>query len=206
MRMLETAAARESNLYRKNRRGPRNIAVAVSSEEISRIWRKSRAPREVADRARFISTTRKRQDRRRSTRFTNHGHNYSPETVLRPRCELAYGLPWMKVRNQRHSRCVITLITQCRVDADRVWTFTNGIWRIEPFYPPLIYWGSTSHRQQPRCNGRDAEAHGKCTEHVRSLASAVLHDLHESVPYFTTTVGDGPYNAWIDPILADDGT
>ena len=38
----------------------------------------------------------------------------------------------------------------------------------------------------------------------------VLHDLHESVPYlYDNTVGDGPYNAWIDPILAgrmaDDG-
>jgi hypothetical protein len=31
----------------------------------------------------------------------------------------------------------------------------------------------------------------------------VLHDLHESVPFlYDNTVGDGPYNAWIDPILA----
>ncbi len=30
----------------------------------------------------------------------------------------------------------------------------------------------------------------------------VLHDLHESVPYlYDNTVGDGPYNAWLDPIL-----
>src|SRR3546814_6225540 len=30
----------------------------------------------------------------------------------------------------------------------------------------------------------------------------VLHDLHESVPFlYDNTVGDGPYNAWIDPIL-----
>ena len=33
----------------------------------------------------------------------------------------------------------------------------------------------------------------------------VLHDLHESVPYlYDNTVGDQPYNAWIDPILADE--
>jgi hypothetical protein len=33
----------------------------------------------------------------------------------------------------------------------------------------------------------------------------VLHDLHESVPYlYDNTIGDGPYNAWIDPILADE--
>src|SRR6202521_4198683 len=33
----------------------------------------------------------------------------------------------------------------------------------------------------------------------------VLHDLHESVPYlYDNTVGDGPYNAWVDPILVDE--
>src|SRR5580658_1281445 len=33
----------------------------------------------------------------------------------------------------------------------------------------------------------------------------VLHDLHESVPYlYDNTIGDGPYNAWIDPMLADE--
>jgi hypothetical protein len=33
----------------------------------------------------------------------------------------------------------------------------------------------------------------------------VLHDLHESVPFlYDNTVGDGPYNAWVDPILADE--
>src|SRR6202012_3167780 len=30
----------------------------------------------------------------------------------------------------------------------------------------------------------------------------VLHDLHESVPFlYDNTVGDGPYNAWLDPLL-----
>ena len=30
----------------------------------------------------------------------------------------------------------------------------------------------------------------------------VLHDLHESVPFlYDNTVGDGPYNAWVDPML-----
>src|SRR5690606_26217091 len=33
----------------------------------------------------------------------------------------------------------------------------------------------------------------------------VLHDLHESVPFlYDNTVGDGPYNAWIDPILVNE--
>ena len=33
----------------------------------------------------------------------------------------------------------------------------------------------------------------------------MLHDLHESVPYlYDNTIGDGPYNAWVDPILTDE--
>ncbi len=33
----------------------------------------------------------------------------------------------------------------------------------------------------------------------------MLHDLHESVPYlYDNTIGDGPYNAWIDPLLANE--
>ena len=33
----------------------------------------------------------------------------------------------------------------------------------------------------------------------------VLHDLHESVPYlYDNTIGDGPYNAWLDPLLTNE--
>ena len=31
------------------------------------------------------------------------------------------------------------------------------------------------------------------------------HDLHESVPYlYDDTAGDGPFSAWVDPILTDE--
>jgi len=33
---------------------------------------------------------------------------------------------------------------------------------------------------------------------------AVLHDLHESVPFLYTSTGMGPYNAWLDPIVVDE--
>ena len=33
----------------------------------------------------------------------------------------------------------------------------------------------------------------------------MLHDLHESVPFlYDNTIGDGPYNAWLDPILTNE--
>ena len=71
-------------------------------------------------------------------------------------------------------------------------------------YPRLIYWG----HYVAHDNNRDAMAMTlDLTRNVLNTYLAwhaqVLHDLHESVPFlYDNTVGDGPYNAWIDPILA----
>jgi len=73
-------------------------------------------------------------------------------------------------------------------------------------YPGLVYWG----KYVAHDNNRDAMgATLKLTQNVLNTwmqwHPQVLHDLHESVPYlYDNTVGDGPYNAWIDPILADE--
>ena len=70
----------------------------------------------------------------------------------------------------------------------------------------LVYWG----KYVAHDNNRDAMGVTlKLTENVlntyKQWNPQVLHDLHESVPYlYDNTVGDGPYNAWIDPILADE--
>ena len=49
----------------------------------------------------------------------------------------------------------------------------------------------------------------KLTENVLNTyvgwKAQVLHDLHESVPYlYDNTIGDGPYNAWLDPLLTNE--
>ncbi|HEV8346797.1 MAG TPA: M14 family zinc carboxypeptidase [Vicinamibacterales bacterium] len=73
-------------------------------------------------------------------------------------------------------------------------------------WPGLVYWG----KYVAHDNNRDAMGVTlKLTENVMKTyiqwRPQVLHDLHESVPYlYDNTVGDGPYNAWIDPILADE--
>src|SRR5579871_655375 len=73
-------------------------------------------------------------------------------------------------------------------------------------WQPLVYWG----KYVAHDNNRDAMGVTlKLTENVLNVHNhwhpQVLHDLHESVPYlYDNTVGDGPYNAWIDPILADE--
>jgi hypothetical protein len=72
--------------------------------------------------------------------------------------------------------------------------------------PPLIYWG----HYVAHDNNRDAMGMTlKLTQNVLNtfvgFRAQVLHDLHESVAYmYDNTVGDGPYNAWLDPLLTNE--
>jgi hypothetical protein len=72
--------------------------------------------------------------------------------------------------------------------------------------PPLLYWG----KYVAHDNNRDAMGVTlKLTQNVLNAyvdhKAQVLHDLHESVAYlYDNTIGDGPYNAWIDPLLANE--
>src|SRR5271154_1961438 len=73
-------------------------------------------------------------------------------------------------------------------------------------WPGLIYWG----KYVAHDNNRDAMGVTlKLTENVLNTFvdwdAQVLHDLHESVPYlYDNTAGDGPFNAWVDPILTNE--
>ena len=101
---------------------------------------------------------------------------------------------------------VITLITPIlEVDGrDRMVDLYN--WHLAhpgQDYPRLLYWG----HYVAHDNNRDAMA--MSLKLTRNAADAylgwnaqVMHSLHESVAFFyDNTVGNGPYNAWIDPIL-----
>jgi len=73
-------------------------------------------------------------------------------------------------------------------------------------WPYLVYWG----HYVAHDNNRDAMVMTlELTKNVLNTYlewhAQVLHDLHESVPFlYDNTVGDGPYNSWIDPILTDE--
>lgn len=124
--------------------------------------------------------------------------------------ELAYRLAVDDSPYVRHIRDqVITLITPIvEVDGrDRVVDLYK--WRkAHPGQtaPGAIYWG----HYVAHDNNRDAMALTlKLSQNVLNAyldwKAQVLHDLHESVPYmYDNTIGDGPYNAWIDPLLANE--
>jgi len=124
--------------------------------------------------------------------------------------ELAYRLavdnsPYIReIRNH-----VITLITPIvEVDGrDReVDIFRWHMAHPHETYPYLVYWG----HYVAHDNNRDAMALTlRLSQNVLNTYlgwhAQVLHDLHESVAYlYDNTVGDGPYNAWLDPLLTNE--
>ncbi len=124
--------------------------------------------------------------------------------------ELAYRLavdeaPYVKYIRDN----VITLITPIvEVDGrDRQVDLFN--WHMkypDRTWPNLVYWG----KYVAHDNNRDAMGVTlKLTENVLNTftewKAQVLHDLHESVAYlYDNTIGDGPYNAWLDPLLTNE--
>jgi hypothetical protein len=215
MRMLEKASPRVK-VYSIGRteEGREMIAVAVSSEANLAHLEENRSRLAKLSDPRTIKLDDAEADRLIETAVPVYyvtGTIHSPETgAPTALMELAYRLavdesPYIKdIRSN-----LITLITPIvEVDGrDRMVDLYR--WHVahpKDFYPPLLYWG----KYVAHDNNRDAMAVSlKLTENVLntfvSWKAQVLHDLHESVPYlYDNTAGDGPFNAWVDPILTNE--
>ena len=73
-------------------------------------------------------------------------------------------------------------------------------------WPRLAYWGHyVAHDNNRDAMGMTLDLTKNVLNTYLDWHAQVLHDLHESVPFlYDNTVGDGPYNSWIDPILTDE--
>ncbi|HET6851677.1 MAG TPA: M14 family zinc carboxypeptidase [Pyrinomonadaceae bacterium] len=215
MRMLERASPRVK-VYSigTTEEGREMIAVAVASEQlISKLEENRGRLAKLAD-PRTINMDEAEADRLVAASFPIYyitGTIHSPETGSPTALmELAYRLvvdnsPYVKsIRDN-----VVTLITPVvEVDGrNRMVDVYN--WHLahpNQNWPGLVYWG----HYVAHDNNRDAIGLSlKLTRNVMKTyldwKPQVLHDLHESVPYlYDNTIGDGPYNAWVDPILTDE--
>ena len=194
--------------------GREMIAVAVSSPENLRNLEENRARLAKLGDPRAIKLDDAEADRIVAQAVPVYyitGTIHSPETgAPTALMELAYRLAVDESPYIREIRDgIITLITPVvEVDGrDRMVDIYH--WHLahpKEFYPPLIYWG----KYVAHDNNRDAMGVTlKLTENVLNTyvgwKAQVLHDLHESVPYlYDNTAGDGPFNAWVDPILTDE--
>jgi hypothetical protein len=215
MRMVEKATPRVKVFsIGKTEEGREMIAVAVSSEaNIAKLDANRSNLARLAD-PRTINMNDEEADRLVAAATPIYyitGTIHSPETgAPTALMELVYRLavdesPYIqKIRSK-----VITLVTPIvEVDGrDRHvdvyhWHLANP----DKNWPGTLYWG----KYVAHDNNRDAM--GVTLALTRNVLNTyvdwhaqVLHDLHESVPYlYDNTVGDGPYNAWIDPILASE--
>src|SRR5215813_7344952 len=215
MRLLEKASPRIKVFsIGTTEEGREMIAVAVSSEENLNHLDENRARLSKLADPRSIKLDDGEADKLVAQSIPVYyitGTIHSPETgAPTALMELAYRLAVDESPYIREIRDgVITLITPVvEVDGrDRMVDLYR--WHLahpKEFYPPLLYWG----KYVAHDNNRDAMGVTlKLTENILneyvSMKAQVLHDLHESVPYlYDNTVGDGPYNAWIDPILIDE--
>src|ERR1700722_18172117 len=215
MRMLETASPRVKVFsIGKTEEGREMIAVAISSAENLKKLEENRAQLAKLADPRTIKLDDAEADRIVAGAVPVY---YITETIHSPETgaptalmELAYRLAVDESAYIREIReGTITLITPVvEVDGrDRIVDIYH--WHLshpKDFYPPLIYWG----KYVAHDNNRDAMGVTlKLTENVLNTyvgwRAQVLHDLHESVPYlYDNTAGDGPFNAWVDPILTDE--
>jgi hypothetical protein len=215
MRMLEKASPRVKVFsIGLTEEGREMIAVAIASENLLAKMEENRARLTKLADPRLINMSDAEADRLVEQSFPIYyitGTIHSPETgAPTALMELAYRLvvddsPY--IRSIRDN--MVTLITPVvEVDGrDRMVDVYN--WHIAhpgQNWPPLLYWG----HYVAHDNNRDAMGLSlKLTRNVLNTyigwKAQVLHDLHESVPYlYDNTIGDGPYNAWVDPILTDE--
>ncbi|HEY6659931.1 MAG TPA: M14 family zinc carboxypeptidase, partial [Pyrinomonadaceae bacterium] len=215
MRMLERASPRVKVFsIGTTEEGREMIAVAIASEQLISKLEENRARLTKLADPRTINMDEAEADRLVAASFpiyyitgTIHSTETGSPTAL---MELAYRLVVDNsayVKSIRDS--VVTLITPVvEVDGrNRMVDVYN--WHLahpNQNWPSLVYWG----HYVAHDNNRDAIGLSlKLTRNVMNTyltwKPQVLHDLHESVPYlYDNTIGDGPYNAWVDPILTDE--
>src|SRR2546425_7267612 len=215
MRMLEKASPRVK-VYSigTTEEGREMIAVAVASETLLAKLDENRARLAKLGDPRTINLNDEEADKLVAASFPIYyitGTIHSPETgAPTALMELAYRLA---VDDSAYIKTIrdnmITLITPVvEVDGrDRMVDVYN--WHLahpNENWPGLIYWGHyVAHDNNRDAIGLSLNLTRNVLNTFTSWKAQVLHDLHESVPYlYDNTVGDGPYNAWVDPILTDE--
>jgi hypothetical protein len=215
MRMLEKASPRVKVFsIGKTEEGREMIAVAVASEKLIAGIDENRARLAKLADPRTIKLDDNEAEKLVAASVPVYyitGTIHSPETgAPTALMELAYRLAVDESAYIKQIReNVITLITPIvEVDGrDRMVDIYH--WHLEnpnKQFPPLVYWGHyVAHDNNRDGMGLTLQLTRNVLNTYVTWKAQVLHDLHESVPYlYDNTVGDGPYNAWIDPIVADE--
>src|SRR5580698_3968128 len=216
MRLLEKASPSRVKVFTigHTEEGREMIAVAVSSEANLKNLESNRAELAKLADPRTIKLNDAEADKivaRATPIYYITGTIHSPETgAPTALMELAYRLavddsPYIKYIR---SHMIVLITPVVEVDGrDRMVDLYK--WhKAHPGqnWPRLTYWGHyVAHDNNRDAMGMTLDLTNNILSTYLGWHAQVLHDLHESVPFlYDNTVGDGPYNAWIDPKLADE--
>lgn len=215
MRMLAKASPRV-RVYSigKTEEGREMIAVAISSEKnMARLDANKALLAQLAD-PRTIGMDDTRAAAIAASAIPVYyitGTIHSPESgAPTAMMEMAYRLavdegPY--IRNIRDN--LITLITPV-VEVDgrdrQVDLFKWHMAHPKDTWPYLLYWGHyVAHDNNRDAMGLTLKLSTNVLDTYLDWKAQVIHDLHESVPYlYDNTIGDGPYNSWLDPLLTNE--
>jgi hypothetical protein len=215
MRMLEAASPRvRVRSIGTTEEGREMIAVTIASEErMAQLEENRQRLAKLAD-PRTIGVSDAEAEALVAASVPVYyitGTIHSPETgAPTALMELAYRLAVDESAYMREIRDnVIVMITPIvEVDGrDRQVDIYN--WHLahpKENWPPLVYWGHyVAHDNNRDAMGLTLALSRNVLKTYLDARATILHDLHESVPYlYDNTVGDGPYNAWLDPILTNE--
>ncbi len=215
LRLLEKSTPRVKVFsIGRTEEGREMIAVAVASEKLMARLEANRAdlakladPRSIGMNDTIADQIAKRAAPVYYVTGSIHSTEAGAPTAL---MEMAYRLavdesPY--IRNIREH--VITLITPIvEVDGrDRVvdmYEFKKK--HPNEVTPGAIYWGKyVQHDNNRDAMGLTLKLSQNVLDTYIGWKAQVLHDLHESGSFlYDNTIGDGPYNAWLDPILTNE--
>jgi hypothetical protein len=209
--------ARTSNRVRlftapeKSEAGKEQILVAVGDEALlAKLDRYKDITAKLADPRKVTETQAQSLIGEGKVFYWASGSIHSPETGSPEMLmELAYRLaveesPFIQAIRKN----VIVLITPVlEVDGRDMMVDLYNYRKANPGKnsPGLVFWG----KYVAHDNNRDGlgMALALTRNQMKTFLDyhpAILHDLHESVPFLYTSTGTGPYNAWLDPITIDE--
>ena len=195
----------------KSEEGKEQILVAVGDEAtLAKLDRYKDITAKLADPRRISETEAQSLIGEGKVFYWASGSIHSPETGSPEMLmALAYRLaveesPFIQAIRKN----VIVLITPVlEVDGRDMMVDTYNYRKANPGKnaPGLVFWG----KYVAHDNNRDGlgMALALTRNQMKTFLEyhpAILHDLHESVPFLYTSTGTGPYNAWLDPITIDE--
>ena len=195
----------------KSEEGKEQILVAVGDEAtLAKLDRYKDITAKLADPRRISETEAQSLIGEGKVFYWASGSIHSPETGSPEMLmELAYRLaveesPFIQAIRKN----VIVLITPVlEVDGRDMMVDTYNYRKANPGKnaPGLVFWGKyVAHDNNRDGLGMALALSRNQMKTFLEYHPAILHDLHESVPFLYTSTGTGPYNAWLDPITIDE--